>query len=361
MIADLVANGVTEEELERARHGVRAATIYAEDNPASLARTFGQALVLGETVSDVQHWPDKIAAVTVADVNAVARKYLDSPPLGHRLPCRRAGEEGIVMNAMKFARTLLAAVGIVIGFAGAANAVDVQRVVSPHGIEAWLVEDQSIPLIAMSFAFVGGVGQDPADKPGVANMLSGLLDEGAGDLDSQAYQTRLDDLSIGLSFDAGHDTFSGSLKTLTENRDEAARLLHLALTAPRFDQEPVERIRAQIMTGIRARERNPGEIASNALMTAVFPDHPYGRPTEGTLDSVAAITVDDLNAFRSRIFARDNLKVAVVGAIDAATLGAMLDEVFADLPATADLVPDTRGGTAKERPHRYPAWRSRRR
>jgi zinc protease len=240
---------------------------------------------------------------------------------------------------MRFARTVLAAAVIVIGFAGAANAVDVQRVVSPHGIEAWLVEDQSIPLIAMSFAFVGGATQDPVDKPGVANMLSGLLDEGAGDLDSEAFQTRLDDLSIELSFDASHDTFSGSLKTLAENRDEAARLLHLSLTAPRFDQEPVERIRAQVMTGIRARERNPGEIASNALMKAIFPDHPYGRPVEGTQASVAAITVDDLNAFRHRVFARDNLKVAVVGAIDAATLGAMLDEVFADLPAAADLAP----------------------
>ncbi len=240
---------------------------------------------------------------------------------------------------MKFMRTIAAAAVIVVGFAGAAQAVDVQRVVSPHGIEAWLVEDQSIPLIAMSFAFVGGASQDPADRPGVANMLSGLLDEGAGNLDSEAFQSRLDDLSIHLSFDAGRDTFSGSLGTLLENRDEAVRLLHLALTAPRFDREPVERIRAQVMTGIRARERNPGEIASTALMKAVFPDHPYGRPVEGTLDSVAAITVDDLKAFRQRIFARDNLKVAVVGAIDAATLGDMLDEVFGDLPATADLVP----------------------
>ncbi len=240
---------------------------------------------------------------------------------------------------MKTLRTIVATVVIAVGFAGAARAVDIQRVVSPHGIEAWLVEDQTIPLIAMSFAFVGGADQDPADKAGVANMLSGLLDEGAGDLDSEAFQSRLDDLSIELSFDAGRDTFSGSVKTLVENRDETAQLLHLALTAPRFDPEPVERIRAQVLTGIRSRERSPGEIASTSLMKAVFPDHPYGRPVEGTRESVTAITVDDLKAYRQRIFAQDHLKVAVVGAIDPTALGAMLDEIFGDLPAKADLVP----------------------
>ena len=84
-----------------------------------------------------------------------------------------------------------------------AEAIDIQKVVSPHGITAWLVEDDSVPLISMSFAFAGGAAQDPADKPGVANMLSGLLDEGAGDLDSEAFQARLDELSIDMSFDAG--------------------------------------------------------------------------------------------------------------------------------------------------------------
>ncbi len=191
----------------------------------------------------------------------------------------------------------------------------------------------------MSFAFEGGAAQDPADKPGVANMLSGLLDEGAGTLDSQAFQARLDDLSIGMDFYAGRDDFDGSLRTLSANRDEAARLLKLALSAPRFDTEPVGRIRAQLLSGIKRGERSPNQLAALALMKARFPDHPYGRPIEGTAQSVAAITVDDLKAFRQKTFARDTLKVAIVGAIDAKTAGAMLDEIFGDLPAKADLVP----------------------
>ncbi len=250
----------------------------------------------------------------------------------------------------RFARTAAVA-GLAlaaIAWSATAEAIDIQKVVSPGGITAWLVEDQTIPQIAMSFAFEGGASEDPADKPGVANMLSGLLDEGAGNLDSQAFQARLDDLSIDMSFFADRDSFGGSLRTLTVNRDEAAGLLKLALSEPRFDTEPVERIRAQILTGIRRGERSPNRLAAEAMRKAIYPGHPYGRPVEGTPDSLAAITVDDLKTFRAKIFARDTLKVAIVGAIDAKTAGAMLDTIFGDLPAKADLaaVPDVTAKSA---------------
>ena len=221
----------------------------------------------------------------------------------------------------------------------ASAAVDIERVVSPGGLEAWLVREDTLPMIAVSFAFRGGAAQDPAGTPGVANMLSGLLDEGAGDLDSQAFQARLDDYSISLSFNASRDAFSGRLRTLTENRDEAFRLLGLALTSPRFEAEPVDRVRAQIVSGIRSRERDPDSIAGKAWLEAAFPGHPYGQPDNGTLDSVAAIGAEDLRAYRANVFARANLKIGVVGDIDAATLGRLLDETFGKLPAEPRLAP----------------------
>lgn len=239
---------------------------------------------------------------------------------------------------MKLARTAVL-IGLVVASAfaaGAANAVTIERVVSPKGIEAWLVQEDAVPLIAMSFAFEGGAAQDPAEKPGVANMLSALLDEGAGPLDSEAFQLALNDNAIGLSFSIGRDTFRGSFRTLRDTKDEATRLLKLALTEPRFDAEPVERMRAQILAGIVARERDPGEQASNALMTSLFPGHAYGRPSEGTIDSVSAISTEDLRTYFGKIVARDNLKVAVVGAIDAGALAILLDDVFGDLPVKAN-------------------------
>ncbi|HQF30763.1 MAG TPA: pitrilysin family protein [Hyphomicrobiales bacterium] len=219
-----------------------------------------------------------------------------------------------------------------------AAATEVQRVVSPGGIEAWLVEEHAVPVIAMDFGFAGGSAQDPEGKTGLANLLSGLLDEGAGDLDSATFQKALEDNSISMSFSAGRDVFYGSLKTLTANRDEAFRLLTLAVNEPRFDAEPIERMRAQIVAGIKANEKDPEELAFDLWYEAAFPDHPYGWRKEGSEASLAAVTAADLAGLRDRMFARRDLKVAVVGDIDAKTLAPLLDEVFGRLPADPDLV-----------------------
>lgn len=243
--------------------------------------------------------------------------------------------------AQRAAAAVLGFTLTIAGFAAwapAQAAVDIKRVVSPGGIEAWLVQDDNVPLIAMSFAFHGGSSQDPVGKEGVSNFLSGTLDEGAGDLDSQAFQGRLDELSIDLSYDSGKDAFYGTLRTLAVNRDEAFRLLRLSLNEPRFDEEPVERIRAQILTGIRASANDPETVANDRWMEILFPNHPYGRSTEGTPETVAAITADDLRAYARSNLARQNLKISVVGAIDEATLGAALDEIFGPLPAAPQQV-----------------------
>ena len=221
-----------------------------------------------------------------------------------------------------------------------AAAMDVERVVSPGGIEAWLVSDDTVPLIAMDFAFRGaGSSQDTDGKEGVANLLSTLLDEGAADIDSAAFQAKLADLSVKMSFNASRDAFSGELTTLVENRDAAFELLRLAITEPRFDAEPIDRMKSQVISGIRRNDRDPEAIAGRLWATNAFPGHPYGRPTTGTEASVAAITKDDLAGFRGRAFARDNLVVAVVGAIDAKTLGPLLDKTFGGLAATSELTP----------------------
>jgi zinc protease len=222
--------------------------------------------------------------------------------------------------------------------AGGAQAIEIERVVSPKGIEAWLVHEETVPLIAMSFSFGAGSAQDPAGREGVANLMSGLLDEGAGELDSKAFQAELDEYSIELSFSAGLDSFIGSLTTLSDNREQAVRLLTLALNSPRFDAEPVERIRAQIAARITRNAQDPDTVAGDALTEALYPGHPYGRQVEGTVETLKAITVGDLRDFHRKL-ARDHLKISVVGAIDAATLGPMLDRVFGALPETADLVP----------------------
>lgn len=232
-------------------------------------------------------------------------------------------------------RSLVLAIVLSVAATLPARAVEIQQVISPGGIEAWLVEDHSNPIISVNFAFRGGGSLDPDGKEGLAYMVSGLLDEGAGDLDSEAFQKTLADNAIRIRFDSSLDYFTGVLRTLTDTKTLAFDLLHLSLTEPRFDDEAVERIRAQIQTILRQQAENPGHIASETLWTQFFPEHPYGRPHSGTKETVAALTSDDLRSFVDQRIARDNLLIAVVGDITAGELAPILDSTFLDLPAEA--------------------------
>ncbi|MEO9900546.1 pitrilysin family protein [Nisaea sp.] len=213
-----------------------------------------------------------------------------------------------------------------------AEAIEIQRVVSPGGIEAWLVEDHKNPIITLSASFEGGAAADPDGKEGLAVLTASLLDEGAGPYDSDAFRRKLEDMVIGLSFSARTDSFSASLQTLTENSGEAFDLLRLAMTEARFDIEPVERIRAQIAAGLKRSENRPQTIASRVWWRAAFPDHSYGRPSRGTVESVGRVTTADMKTFAERVLTRGSLKLGIVGDITPARLGTLLDKTFGTLP-----------------------------
>ena len=220
-----------------------------------------------------------------------------------------------------------------------ARAVEIQTVETPGGLTAWLVEDHTVPIVAVNFAFAGGSAQDPDGKEGLANLMAATLDEGAGELDSQAYRQRLEELAVKISFDAGRDAFYGSLRTLTPNVDDAFDLLRIAVNDPRFDADAVERMQRQIISGLRREQKDPDAIASRVMAETAFPDHPYGRPSSGTEESVSALTPADLKALHGRLVARGDLTISVVGAIGAERLAALLDKTFADLPEQAELAP----------------------
>src|ERR1700688_2151925 len=189
-------------------------------------------------------------------------------------------------------------------------AAKIQHLISPGGIEAWFVQDSTVPLIAMEYAFGGGATQDPADKPGVGNMVADLLDEGSGELDSKTFHERLDRRAIELSFSVTRDYFRRSLRMLKDNRDEAFDLLRMSLTSPHFESADVERIRTQIISGLRRDTSNPGALASRKFLEIAFGNHPYGRPSNGTLKSVPNITIADLKDYVRRVLAKENLRIA---------------------------------------------------
>ncbi len=230
---------------------------------------------------------------------------------------------------------LLIALAFVVPVALPARAVTVQDVQSPGGITAWLVEDHGLPMVSMEVVFRGGAALDTEDKAGLANFTASLLDEGAGAFDSTAFQSRLDDLASSLGFAADRDTVSVHLRTLSAHVGATFGLLRLALTAPRFDKEPVARVRGQILDALAREKRRPYAIASQLWWKNMFPSHPYGRSVLGTPASVAHITPADMRNFVHARFAKDALIVAVVGDITPAALKPLLDKTFGSLPDRA--------------------------
>jgi zinc protease len=219
-----------------------------------------------------------------------------------------------------------------------AQATKIDRVVTPGGVEYWLVSDSTLPLIALDFAFRGGAAQDPTGKDGVGNMVLDLLDEGAGELDGNAFHEQLERKAIEMHFQTGREHTRGTLRTLKENEDEAFHLLRLALTAPRFEPAALERIRSQVMSRLQRATTTPNDIASRTWWNAAFPGHPYARQVNGSLETVPHITAQDLRDYVRRVFARDSLKIAVVGDIDAPTASRLIDQTFGSLPAKAELL-----------------------
>jgi zinc protease len=231
-----------------------------------------------------------------------------------------------------------------------AHAVTVQEVTSAKGITAWLVEDHSLPVVTIDAAFGGGAALDPDAKLGLATLTCGLLDEGAGDLESSAYQGKLEDLASALSFDAGEDTVDVALRSVTRNLAPSLALVKLALLSPRFDQPAVERVRGQLIASIARDERQPSSIADRQWRHAMFGDHPYARRERGTAETLAAVTPDDMKAFVRGRFAKDVMMIAVVGDITPQQLRPLLDGTFADLPdhAAPGTVPPLEARTAGE-------------
>ncbi|TDQ83197.1 zinc protease [Dongia mobilis] len=218
-----------------------------------------------------------------------------------------------------------------------AGAAEIRRVVSPGGIEAWLIADDAVPVVSVAFGFEGGTALDPAGREGLARLASTMLDEGAADLDSAAFQQRLADLGIDLGFDAGPDDFTGRLGMLAEHAEAAADLLALALTRPRFDAEPLERMRRQLLINIDSAIRSPGTVAGRVLRRQLFGDDPYARPEDGFRAVIERLGPDDLRAFVADRFTRDRLFVAAAGDIDPDRLGRWLDRAFGGLPEKGPL------------------------
>ncbi|WP_170515955.1 M16 family metallopeptidase [Ruegeria atlantica] len=217
--------------------------------------------------------------------------------------------------------------------------IEIEEVTSPGGITAWLVEDHSIPFTALELRFRGGTSLDEPGKRGAIYLMSGLIEEGAGDMDARTYARELESLAASFRYNASDDSVSISAQFLTENRGEVIDLLRTTIHDPRFDEDAVERVKAQILSGLRSDQTDPNDIAGRNFAQMAYGDHPYGSEGKGTIESVSALSRDDVVTAYDNVFAKDRLYVGAVGDITAEELGVLLDTLLADLPEAGKPIP----------------------
>lgn len=226
---------------------------------------------------------------------------------------------------------LIAAIASVL-IAPRAEAIDIQEVTTPRGIKAWLVQDQSAPLVSLSFSFAGGTASERESQKGATDLMARMLTDGAGTLPAQAFRLRQEEAAVSLDFGASLDRLNGSLRMLSANRDRGFDLLRLALTAPRFDADMLEQRRSQAIASFNQAEQRPRAVAERTMMRTMFAGHPYARDYQDLRESLKAIAPSDLRERAAALLRRDSLIVAAVGDIDAADLAQAVDRAFGDLP-----------------------------
>ncbi len=236
-------------------------------------------------------------------------------------------------------RFVIAFVAVFVAVPAAWAEIEIEEVTSPGGIKAWLVEEPSIPFVALELRFRGGTSLDLPGKRGATNLMVGLLEEGTDTLDAQGFAKETEALAAQFDYDSSSDAVSISARMLTENRDEAVALLRSSLVAPSFAQDALDRVREQVLSGIRSDLKDPDSIAGARLAELVYGDHPYGTPGEGNLATVGALTREDIIAAHQGVLAKDRVFVGVVGDITAEELGPLLDRLLGDLPDTGAPMP----------------------
>jgi zinc protease len=240
------------------------------------------------------------------------------------------------MSATKPLFTLqLLTLGAALLLSGLATASPaIQQWQTGNGAQVYFVAAPELPMVDIQVTFNAGSARDGA-RPGLAMFTSAMLEEGAGDLDANAIAEQFDRLGANAAFGSLRDMATASLRSLTEERLLAPAVQTFAqlLREPSFPAAALERVRKQMVVGLRHESQSPATIASNAFYRALYADHPYATPPSGTMPSVLALGRDQLMAFHRRYYVGRNAVVAIVGAVDRQQAQALAEQVVGSLPA----------------------------
>lgn len=212
--------------------------------------------------------------------------------------------------------------------------MNVEEIKTTNGLNFWFVEDNSVPIISLSFNFSGGAFFDK--KEGTSSFVSALLDEGAGSYNSEEFQTRMDKLGMKLNFSSSRDSISGTFQTISKNKSESFKLLKLIFSNPRFDEQDIDKIRNQIIASLKINQSNISDIANQEFHKNFFADHSFSKNPNGTIESVIEIKKKDISEYFKNFITKSNLVMGVSGDVSKEEIKKLMEETFSNLPLTSN-------------------------
>ncbi|MCG8392204.1 MAG: insulinase family protein [Pseudomonadales bacterium] len=218
--------------------------------------------------------------------------------------------------------------------------LDIQSWRTEGGAKVLFVESDALPMLDIRLVMDAGSARD-GDLPGQAVMTSALLGEGANGLSVDDIARGFEDRGAQFSSSSYRDMGIISLRTLSDSeyREPVLELFGQVIGSPSFPQDALDRIRTQMMQGLRMEQQVPGPQVSKAFMATVFEGHPYGTASDGTLESLPTIQRQQLDAFYKRYYAAGNAVIAMVGAISRDEAEQIAEQISRALPA-GEAAPD---------------------
>lgn len=220
------------------------------------------------------------------------------------------------------------------GLSTAVHAIPkLQSWTTDKGARVVFVRAEGLPMLDVRVVFDAGSARD-GDKPGLASFVNSMLLEGAGEWDADEIAERTENLGVQIGSGSLRDMAWVSVRTLTEEEPlrVARETLSTVIARPRFEAEAVERVRRQILVGLRKALQEPGTVANRRFYKTLYGDHPYAHPMLGEEDSVKAVTPEHMRALHDRYYVAANAVIAMVGDLDRASAERLADEIVADLP-----------------------------
>jgi len=224
---------------------------------------------------------------------------------------------------------------LLFSFESFASSAKIQNVETKLNTNIWLIEDNSLPIISFKIAFRhAGSAYEPIGKSGTSNLLSNMLNKGAGKYSNLELKKILEDNAIYINFTLDKDNLYANLSTLKENKDKAFEILSLMLTKPLFDKKTFIRVKSQALDSVKKKMEKPNYIADLRWIEESFAGHQYGLPTRGYPETIENITIDDLKKFMNEHISLSNAVMSIVGNISKSETTSLFNQYLSKLPVT---------------------------